>query len=51
VNPHDHIVLDVGDDVRIRGSLSELLGSFDFMVRKQPEIFVSRVRESFKLLR
>jgi FixJ family two-component response regulator len=32
VNPHDHIVLVVDDDIRIRESLSELLASFDLHV-------------------
>ena len=32
MNPHDHIVLVVDDDIRIRESLSELLASFDLHV-------------------
>ena len=32
VYPHDHIVLIVDDDIRIRESLSELLASFDLHV-------------------
>ena len=51
MNLHDHIVLVVDDDIRIRESLSELLASFVFHVWEQPEIFVMRVRESFKSLR
>jgi FixJ family two-component response regulator len=51
VNPHDHIVSVVDDDIRIRESLSELLASFDFNVWEQSEIFVMKVREGFKSLR